>query len=262
MESTQLVKNLRFLMEKRMETANAVAVRCGVKASTMMRLLDGTSAAPRNSTLQALAMHFGVHPDKLSKADLSLEVEELVEHKSLSEPIPLLDEMEVFQIYHWNGSDTTDENGYLYRPLSKNRTWLPAPPDQEIIDLIKDSSESVVPPIFAFKVKGNAMAPKICDGDIVFVLYTRTDGCYDDEGRLRAFTTPDVVENGDFVLSYFSKKDDKTDDYEVRMVVRQFCPGDSSDNDYLVATNPDWPGERSLICERIIGKVLSFYRKF
>lgn len=262
MESSQLVKNLRFLMEKRMETANAVAVSSGIKASTLMRLLDGTSAAPRNSTLQALAVHFGVHPEKLLKADLSVEVEELVEHKSVSEPISLLDEQEVFQIYHWNEADTTESNSLYYRRLSNNRTWIPAPPDQELIDLIKEKSDDLLPPIFAFKVKGNAMLPRLNDGDIVYVRYTPTDGFFDDEGHLRGFTTPEEVKSGDFVLAYVSKKDEGTKKTRGHMVVRQFCPGDACESDYLLSTNPDWPGDRSLVCERIIGKVVGLFSKF
>lgn len=260
MKSTQLVKNLRYLMEKRMETANAVAVSSGIKASTLMRLLDGSSAAPRNSTLQALAIHFGVGPEMLLKADLSVEVAELVEHKSVSEPISLLEEHEVFQLYHWNEADTT-EGSIFYRRLSNDRTWLPPPPDQELIDLIKESSEDVLPPIFAFKVKGQAMAPTINDGDIVFVRYTPTNGIFDEDGELVGFTTPNEIKSGHLVLAYCGKKD-RNDKTHARMVVRQYCPDDTSDNEYLLSTNPDWPGERSLLCERIIGKIVGRYTKF
>ena len=114
MESSQLVKNLRFLMEKHSETANAVAVSSGIKASTLMRLLDGSSAAPRNSTLQALAMHFGVHANMLEKGDLTKEDFEPVEYKNISEPIPLLNEEDVFKVFHWNGTDSIGEKCHFH----------------------------------------------------------------------------------------------------------------------------------------------------
>lgn len=263
MESSQLVKNLRFLMEKHSETTNAVAVSSGIKASTLMRLLDGSSAAPRNSTLQALAMHFGVTPGALMKLDLSVEAEELVEHKNVSEPISLLMEDEVFQVYYWNEEDTAKENTFSYRRLSNDRTWISAPPDQELIDLIKEESDALLPAIFAFTVKGNAMAPTLSDGDIVYVRYTPTEPMFDQEGDMLGFFTPNEVKNGDFVLAYGSKKDEETKKTRGYMVVRQFCKGDTTSfDDYLVSTNPDWPGERSLICERIIGKIVGRYTKF
>lgn len=262
MESSQLVKNLRFLMDKRMETANAIAVSSGIKASTMMRLLDGTSAAPRNSTLQALAMHFGVNPGALLTVDLSTQAEELVEHKSVSEPISLLNEHEAFYLYHFNEADTATENSFSSRRLTSDRTWLPAPPDQELIDLIKEKSDDLLPPIFAFKVNGDAMAPTFRDGDVLYVRFTFTEGIFSDEGKLVGFTTPDEIKSGDFVLAYSSKKDENTKRMRRHMVVRQFCPDDTGENDFLLAINPDWPGERSLICERLVGKIVGRYTKF
>ena len=267
MESTQLVKNLRFLMEKRMETANAVAVSCGVKASTMMRLLDGTSAAPRNSTLQALAMHFGVNPEKLLKSDLSIEVEELIEHKNVTEPISLLSEVEVYQIYCWNESDTTEpvsNDPYsLYRRLSNDRTWIPAPPDPELIDIIKQNSDSVISPIFAFTVKGDAMAPTFCEGDIVFVRYVPSETpLFAGSPEYDARQPENVrVKNGDYVLGYaYETQSDKK--MRGRIIVRQYFEDDMSNKKCLLATNPNWPGERSHVCRAVLGKIVGRYTKF
>lgn len=257
MERSQLVKNLCFLMEKRRETANAVAVSCGLKASTLTRLLDGSSSAPRNSTLQALAIHFGVHPNMLEKGDLSTATEELFEHKSLSEPVPLLTEEEVIKIYYLNEEDTAKGNFFSHLRPTGERKWVPAPACQELIDLIKESSDSLLAPIFAITIEGDAMAPKFTDGDIVYILYTPTDAYFDDEGNLSCFSTPDEIKSGDFVLAFTSNKEEQkeTDNQLGNMLLRQFCPGDaSSKKDFLLTTNPDWPGDRTLICERIIGK--------
>ena len=261
MESSQLVKNLRFLMTRRMETTNAVAVSSGIKASTLMRLLDGSSAAPRNSTLQALAIHFGVNPEQLLKADLSAKTVQLVEHKSVSEPISLLNEKEIFQIYFWNEADTTEDKDPFYYRLTNDRTWIPAPPDQKLIDLIKDKSEAPLPPVFAFKIKSYAMAPTFCRGDILYICFTPTEAEINNDGKIVRFSTPKDIKNGDFVLAFGRNNSDdkKTHGY---LVVRQFFQDDTSDKNFLLTVNPNWPGERSLICERIIGKIVGLYRKF
>ena len=264
MESSQLVKNLRFLMEKRMETANAVAVSSGIKASTLMRLLDGSSSAPRNSTLQALAMHFGVNPEKLLKAKLSIEIEELVEHKNITEPVSLLTEKEVFLVYCWNEADTTDNEDKLYKRLSNDRTWLPAPPDQELIDVIKSNPNSILSPIFAFKVKGDAMAPTFCDGDIVFVRYSMDDRFLKDAPPELIKRLPENIQikNGDFVLGWTLQHLSDSEKKCGSVVVRQYCEDDVTEERFLLSTNPNWPGERVLKCHQLIGKIVGLYRKF
>lgn len=258
MESSQLVKNLRFLMEKRMETANAVAVSCGIKASTMMRLLDGSSAAPRNSTLQALAIHFGVAPESLLNADLSVDVAKFIENKSASEPIPLLNEENIFKIYHWNGTDTIGAKGKFFRPLTGHRNWIPAPPIQEIIDLIRENENPDVSPVFALKITGNAMAPTFCDGDLVYVRHTPTSISGDSD----EFSIPDDVQDGDMVLAYcFFQSSDESRPHG-HMVVREFCRDDITGHHFLIATNPKWSGRPAVDCSRVIGKVVGRYTQF
>ena len=263
MESSQLVKNLRFLMEKRFETANAIANSTGVKASTITRLLDGTSTAPRNSTLQALAMHFGVHPDMLKTADLSVAAEILEENKTTTEPIPLLDEFEVRHVYLYNGVDTPKDKNIFYFPLpSEGRTWLPPPPDKDLIDLIRDNADCPVSPIFAFQVKSNAMSPTINEGDIVYIRYTPTIREVTNNSRFTSFITTDEIKSGDYVLGYYLEPDADEKNSHGHLLVRQYFEDEAAEFGSLVSTNPNWPGRKSFPYTRIIGKVVGRYCKF
>lgn len=263
MESSQLVKNLQFLMGKHKESTNAVAVSCGIKASTLKRLLDGASAAPRNSTLQALAMHFGVHPDKLQDGDLSIQTGVLEENKTTTEPIPFLDEYEVLHIYLHNGIDTPKGQKTFYFPLPSNdRTWLPPPPDKDLIDLIRDNADCRVSPIFAYKVKSNAMSPTFNEGDTVFIRYTPTVREVTNNNHFTRFITTEDIKNGDYVLGYFLEDDADEKNSHGHLLVRQYFEDEASEFGCLVSTNPNWPGRKSFPCTRIIGKVVGCYTKF
>lgn len=263
MESSQLVKNLQFLMEKRMETPNAVAVSSGIMASTLTRLLDGSSAAPRNSTVQALAMHFGVHPDMLKTADLSVAAEILEENKTTTEPIPLLDEFEVRHVYLYNGVDTTTEKSTFYFPLPSNdRQWIPAPPDSDLIDLIKANADCPVSPIFAFIVKSNAMSPTFNEGDIVYIRYTPTVREVTNNNRFTRFITTDEIKSGDYVLGYYLEPDADEKNSKGHLLVRQYFEDEAAEFGSLISTNPNWPGRKSFPYTRIIGKLVGRYCKF
>lgn len=233
------VENVQALLKKAVMTPNALSERLGVDSATVYRWLDPkVQSLPRSRTLVLLAEFFGVDPNKLVNEPLDInDVNKPAESSGATKKrtyrgtrIPLVSETEHLWFASWLSDDieTTDDEA-----LPGAKEWLPAAPD---LDLEQER-------LVALRNTGSAMAPTIQNGDLVYVDFA-----------FGGMAAPSI-EEGDIVLAHLEGKDNKTP------VIRKLIYGDNRDDKWLTATNPDFPGTRTVKAGAILGKVVSIYRK-
>ena len=233
-------KNLQALLNKTGVTPYALAAHLNTEPSTVYRWLNPEVATtPRSRTRVAIAELFGVDPNRLVSGpmnveDVELNSEDETKLKKRSyrgSRIPVVDLNESLWLAAWFSDDISTENNELVPGATE---WLPAAPD---LDLPQEN-------LIATRATGSAMAPTILAGDLVYILF-------DFAGTL---SVP-YINEGDIVLAYPEGKDSNTP------ILRKLVYGDSVHDKWLAATNPDFPGTRTIKAGAIVGKAVSIYRK-
>lgn len=237
------VENVQALLKKAVMTPNALSERLGVDSATVYRWLDPKfQSLPRSRTLVLLAEFFGVEPNKLVTERLDLnDVDKPSSNTSVNKKrtyrgsrIPLVTADNTLLLAGLLSDDIENVNSELW-PGAKE--WLPAAPD---LDLPQER-------LVAIRVTGSAMAPIIQNGDLVYV-----DFIFGGD-----MESPDIKE-GDIVLAEPSGPGKPMTNAPV---VRKLVYGDNEQDRWLTATNPDFPGTRTVKANDILGKVVSIYRK-
>lgn len=235
--------NIKTLMARTGISAYGLAKQLGINHSTVFRWLDEkTESVPRGRTLVAVASFFGVEPTQLVDAPYdSNEVRINPNPQPLAPkpapvkvtkglPIPLAKPCKGLSFAMLFDNDMAIEEGDL---VPKAEVWLPPTP----VELPHKNQ------IVAIRAIGEAMAPQICDGDIVYV-------AFDTEGDVQ-------FKNGDTVLA-----EPPSDDRNGALpIIRKLVYGDSEKDKWLTTTNPDWPGTKTQRCETLIGKVVAIFRQ-
>lgn len=223
-----LAENLKFLRTHSGLSQLALARRIGCQSSTINRIEDDTvRAQPRERTLLALAQLFNLSPEKLLNEKLTElpsgeQTQPLFE---VGEPIPLIPKKGVYQKL-LSGTDDAMSVEEAGEEIG-TKTWLPPLP-------FGDSKKRT---LVAYVMEGEALAPDIKDGDVLYV-----EGIFGEDPQPRS---------GQVVIAESDEK----------LYVRKLIRGDN-DEQWLAATNPDWPGEKTLPCGRIYGAVVGLYRRF
>lgn len=235
-------KNLQMLLDKSGMSVYDLAPRIGTSASTVYRWLDpNLSYLPRSRTRVTISEVFGVDPVELVYTNMSgaaegaegNKAERANIHSVLGERIPLLASTANLEIPHIFDDDISLTKAELTPSAEK---WLPPCPDEAVrsTDLI------------AIRMNGEAMAPEIRDGDLLYV---------DFDFAFKPI--PNEYKSGDIVLANHFPTPNKEE-----VLVRKLSYGDSPDEVWLKATNPDWPSEKRLVKGSLIfGKVVAIFRK-
>lgn len=243
--SKLFAKNLKMLLEKFGMTPNDLAIRINSNESTVYRWLNPSlSYLPRSRTRLAICTVFNVDPFKLvhedlTKADLSSDFTSSEAYTrmavALDNPIPMVTASANLVL-----ASVCDDDVELRRdqftPAAEK--WLPAAPDNSL----KQNQ------LVAIVASGNAMAPEIRAGDIVYVEF--------EFGGL----DPVEYKDGDTVLAFSDKKYLNYNEAEPP-IIRKIVFGDNKKEFWLKATNPDWPGEQTVKGLSTLGKVVAIFRK-
>ena len=213
---------LQELLSSRGISGYAVAKGTGLPKSTISRLLNGEATTPRSSTLAELAAFLGITPSELTEGT-DLEDKYLPKTGKIVKGlrVPLLSSPT--DAFYYVGIEEDVPIGSDYLPP------FPFEQDQkrELIAVVMDS---------------DALAPRIRKGDIVYFDTVMCTGKNEYEAK-----------NGDIVLAMFEGRDGKA-------LIRQYFVDDLGKR-WLTATNPLWPGERSLSCSLVHGVAVGFCGK-
>lgn len=235
-------KNLQMLLDKTGMSVYDLAPRIGTSASTVYRWLDPNfSYLPRSRTRVTISEVFGVDPVELVYSDMAgatedpegNKVERANVHRVIGDRVPLLFNTANLDIPHAFDDDISITKAELTPSAEK---WLPPCPDETIrsTDLI------------AIRMNGEAMAPEIRDGDLLYV---------DFDFAFKPI--PNEYKSGDLVLANHWSPQKKEE-----VLVRKLAYGDSTEEIWLKATNPDWPPEKRLVKgTMVLGKVVAIFRK-
>lgn len=224
-------ENLKFLRHKQGWSVYEMADRLGLRPSTVYRLEDTPNVTPRERTIMAISDLFGVDPDDLKNKKLSEEnfktTTPQITRDIRGEPIPVIDTngLAAKMLEDLDDVGNFGEGAEMFGA----QDWLPPLPYHHSKD-----KKTV-----AWVMQGEALEPTIKNGDTLYV-----DGCFD--------KAPPKAKSGDFVLATAA---------DTNHYVRKLVCGDNGEQ-WLVATNPDYPGERSIKCKRIHGVVVGLYRRF
>lgn len=242
--TTHFIDNINFLMEKMELTPFAFAERIGIDSATVYRWLDPKiQSVPRSRTLMTLGQFFGVDAERLLKERFDdATVFEINEQPKKKPPkrisgtaVPLMKAS-----FGLTFASLFDNDVGLSRedisPAAEQ--WLPPAPDAEI------KSESLI----AIRVQGDAMAPTIQDGDLVYI-----DFCF---GQL-SDGTEETWSNNDIVLATPAHEKGEAP----APILRKLVYGDNEQDLWLTATNPDFPGTRTVKASIVLGKVVAIFRK-
>lgn len=215
-------KKLGDLLIQQQLTGYAVAKGTGLPASTISRILNGEASTPRSSTLAELAAFLGMTPSELTEGT---ELEE----KYLPKKGKIVKGLKVPLVP--SPSDAFFDSG-IGGDVPIGSDFLPPFPfeqnqKRELIAVVMDS---------------DALAPRVRKGDIIyFDTVMQTDkNEYD-------------AKNGDIVLALFEGGAGQA-------LIRQYFVDDLGKR-WLTATNPLWPGERSLSCSLVHGVAVGFCGK-
>ena len=217
-----------------------IARRADIDYATIYRMMNSKDGySPRSRTRERLAYVFGVDANAMrntlfddetpmkvrDKGDLPQE-----DYQFNPERIPLAKSTYALDFLSILDDDlpSTDDGLFV------TEKWLPPLPFQT-----KEDQR-----LIAIKAIGNALAPSILEGDLVY---------------LDKVTERDVedVKNGDFVLAVADSNPNGPRNIVLRKLVI-----DDMGQQWLMATNPDWPGQRSVACEQVVGVVIAIARQF
>ena len=213
-----------------------IARRADIDYATIYRMMNSKDGySPRSRTRERLAYVFGVDANAMrntlfddetpiqvrDKGDLPQE-----DYKFNPERIPLAKSTYALDWLSLLDDDlpSTDDGCFI------TEKWLPPLPFQT-----KDDQR-----LIAIKAVGNALAPLILEGDLVYL-----DRVTEHEKT--------GVKNGDFVLATAKGANS--------LVLRKLVI-DDMEQQWLMATNPDWPGQRNIQCIQIVGIVKAIARQF
>lgn len=227
-------KNVRYLRQKNGLSVYDLAKKLNVAPSTVYRLEDGPYLRPQERTVMAVSNIFDVPYEYLLNTDIEQYGLHSTPHKSGAEPairkinglpIPLVTSNAILITPFTLGDDVehTSEIDSDYGA----KAWLPPLP-------FEHSKEKK---LVAFTMEGEALSPEIKDGDTVFI-----DGVYGDE--------PVSPRTGQLVLA----------ESQGNVYIRKLMIGENNQQ-WLIATNSQWPGNRAIPCDRIHGVVVGLYRK-
>ena len=230
--------NLSMLLTKSAMTPYALAKHLGTEPSTVYRWLDPeVNARPRSRTLVAIAQLFQVDPADLAykrlsptdtdiPPDVGLPVPDKQEAKK---PIPFVElSSDLFTTWLMGEDISLASEGF--GQVAKR--WLPPLPIEGI------DQENLI----AIKAIGDALAPDIKDGDLVYIDFRFDGDC-------------DPLPNGSFVLA-----DIESNDKNALPVLRKLIYGDSFKDMWLSSTNPDWPGTKLVHASIVYGRVVTIVR--
>jgi len=232
-----VVKAIEALMTEKGVNAATVADATGIERSSLSRILNGKVKSPRRATLAALAKYFGVSYDDLRTGAVNADYTELGALKTLPIELATDERLAKMALMSYDATGSFDD---AY-DATKSK-WVQAPPDPDIESALSDDVA-----IIAYQAHGGAMAPIVCDGDLVYVrLFNREDW---------------ACQDGDIVLINGPRGG------QIRRAVRgeqgsPFTP--LSDYEWFVqATAPDWPDRQltRIECADILGRVVGLYRK-
>lgn len=213
-----------------------IARRADIDYATIYRMMNSKDGySPRSRTRERLAYVFGVDANAMrntlfddetpikvrDKGDLPQE-----DYKFNPERIPLAKSTYALDWLSLLDDDlpSTDDGFFV------TEKWLPPLPFQT-----KDNQR-----LIAIKAVGNALAPMILEGDLVYL-----DRVTEHEKT--------GVKNGDLILAAAKGANS--------LVLRKLVIDDMGQQ-WLMATNPDWPGQRSVQCLQIVGIVTAIARQF
>lgn len=235
--------NVLKLLEKHGMSPFALSERLGIHSSTVYRWLDPEiSFLPRARTRVAIAEFFGVDPNALMYEDIQTNDVPPLPNKTnpaitppkkernfaVKTKIPLLNLSSDFFFAAFFGEDFETNDGNI---VAKAEQWLPPLPDTTI------PHDNLI----AVKAEGDALAPDIKDGDIVYLEF--------------AFNPEFQAKHGDYVLA-----EPKSDDKAPPTILRKLVKGDLKDQYWLTVTNPDWFGTRTVEGGRVYGRVVAIFR--
>ena len=227
-------KNVKYLRQKNGLSVYDLAKKLNVAPSTVYRLEDGPYLRPQERTVMAVSNIFDVPYEN----PLDVAIEQLGSSTGPNKigaplelqkvngiPIPLITPQAVLITPFTLGDDVehTSEADKEYGAIK----WLPPLP-------FEHSKEKK---LVAFMMEGEALSPEIKDGDTIFI-----DGLYNDETL--------SPKTGQLVLA----------ESQGGVYIRKLMIGENNQQ-WLIATNPQWPGNRALPCDRIYGVVVGLYRK-
>jgi len=178
-KQTTLSKKIAALLVERGESASSLAIRSGLQPSTLLRILTGEVKKPRNATVAQLALFLGVQPKELIGKDVPIGAPSQ-KHSRLNS-VPLLRS----PLRYW------DDDIYEEASANPDTVWVPLP-----AGLKPNAGE-----LCALRVNGDALAPRIRHGDIVFLEY-KVNPEYKNDSYVLAFvgTPVEAPVNGDYVL--------------------------------------------------------------
>lgn len=244
--SNYFCKNMQALMEKWGATPYTLAPYLGTEPSTIYRWINPEVAnVPRSRMRVTIAEFFGVEPNELvdglidvdSLAVKNPEQKGLVKRTYRGKRIPLVSLDDCLVIAAMFDDDIgTEEQGLT--PVAKE--WLPAAPG---LEMPQDS-------LIALRMTGSAMAPTIQSGDLVYVHFMFGGDMTGSNGV--------EISEGDLVLAE-PVTSDKLEDRGA--VIRKLVYGDNERDEWLAATNPDFPGTRTIKSNMVLGKVVAIFRK-
>ena len=240
--TNRFAENINFLLEKTGMTPHGFSERLGIDSATVYRWLDPKfQSVPRARTLLTLSQFFNVGAERLLYERFDdttvFEMNEQPKKKTVKRingtAVPLMKVDYALKLSAMVDSDI----GLSSDDMSPEaEQWLPPAPDADI------KSESLI----AIRATGDAMAPTIKDGDLVYV-----------EFNFGQMFEAISWRNNDIVLATPEHKKGETP----APILRKLVYGDNENDQWLTATNPDFPGTRTVKAEMVLGKVVAIFRK-
>lgn len=180
MTKETLRDRIEALLVKRGESPSALALRSGLQPSTILRILSG-KAIPRNSTISQLALSLGVQPEDLLGEDERPKGLSAIKRTDFTGLVPMASTPQQL----WNNDI------YKEATADPNTVWVPLP-----AGLKPRAGE-----LCALRVDGDALAPRIRHGDIVFLEYKQSPEFKNNSYVLAFVGTPvEAPVKGSYVL--------------------------------------------------------------
>lgn len=195
----------------------------GLPPSTISRILNGEALRPRSRTLADIAAFLGMSTLELTNdTELQTCYQQQKGKIFKGSRVPFLD------------SPSEAMHLSVYDDVPPNVNFLPPFP----LPLENDGD------LIAIKMDSDALAPRIREGDILYI-----------DARSRDPKMNYSASNGQLVLALPKETSDTG-----KAIVREYKK-DDIDEEWLVATNPDWPGKRALHVGLIVGVVVGLAAK-